>query len=391
MDTSLLRQSVFAITLLSLGISVQYVSSDTSSVLATYSGACQKSIKAYSSDFKNICSNYGIWVKLGFCTENEFNNFTVAICNGSYTEQPDSEAKTNFYAAVNNVSQSCLNVSLYCFQATVISKVLKQQEQYCSLMKLGYINGSTNSCLKSGVQGICISDEVDMLQSAACVSNNNTNANQTFSVAVLSTSIQCQSRIDSCGRTFDKLFWPAFLSENYCEFFNGQYQNLTLNSCLTEGGACNETELNMLITSACGEVTPNVTAETTTPFLTTEFLESLAATTKSKSNDLLQVVMAVSPTHGGQPYTWWSVLHMVVSPTHGGQSYTWWSVLHMAVSPRHGGQSFTWRSVLDIAVTPTHGGQSYNGGQSYTWQSVLQWRPVLRMAVQSYNGGQSYT
>ncbi|KAH9494633.1 hypothetical protein Btru_019792 [Bulinus truncatus] len=240
MEMSFFARSIFVITLLCNGLLADFVS-DVTSIIKTYSGACQLTLDGVTrntSRYETImCTNntllHKYTVHIGFCSDHEFYNLSASFCNVSYTEQADNEAKETFHAAVNNVSYSCQRKVFTCCDLSAVTTVLRQQEQYCPLM------GSIGCCLVSGVYN-CSTEEVNVLQYGACCADAMSTGRRT-SIAMLSVYF-----------------------ERYCEFMNNQEGDFNLKTCLTNGSYCSESEFNTLNESACEEHTSLVTSHTTT-------------------------------------------------------------------------------------------------------------------------------
>ncbi|KAK6982311.1 hypothetical protein BgiMline_017684 [Biomphalaria glabrata] len=239
--------------------------SDLGPVVATYTPACQLVVDYNSSEVLNLtvsCNYISIYagylysVKLGFCTENEYNNLTVTVCGGNVTDTEVSPARTNFYAAVNNVSHSCQSNIYTCIKSSVIPIVMRQQEQFCSLMSLN-VNGTTSElCLTTGDYN-CTQDEFNQLKTAAC-SVNSTTVDQNFSRALLNTTSKCQSMISHCAGTSTEA-WIDVLVQKYCDSLKINSDAGSAEECFKQDGACTSAEFDMLKLAACGQETTTST------------------------------------------------------------------------------------------------------------------------------------
>lgn len=245
--------------------------SDLGPVVATYTPACQLVVAYNSSEVLNLtvsCNYISIYagyfdrVKLGFCTENEYNNLTVTVCGGNVTDTKVSPARTNFYAAVNNVSHSCQSNIYTCIKSSVISMAVRQQEQFCSLMSLNVGGTTSEQCLTTGDYN-CTQDEFNQLKTAAC-SVNSTTVDQNFTTALLSTTSKCQSMISYCAGNSKDAWYYVFVLQ-YCQALKVD----NAEACFKFDGACTNAEFDMLKLEACGPETTTMSVSSPTTTLST--------------------------------------------------------------------------------------------------------------------------
>ncbi|KAH9494630.1 hypothetical protein Btru_019759 [Bulinus truncatus] len=259
-------------TLVSLVVWFGHVTADIdSSVLKGYSPACQVTVSTQDIDLPqctSMCDEmYEAFVKLGFCTDSEFNGLKAVVCTGGDVGSggggagPISETKRKFYEALNQMPSPCLTNALRCILLSAVGIILKQQEQYCSLMNMNLNNVAMESCLASGSSG-CALSEFKSLKSAACVSGKTSAAEHGFSDALLTTSGQCQSRLYSCTHDGGHVKYFNFeertdavnlvAKERYCEFLRYQVQGKSLEACLkASNNSCTSTEFDLLKAATC--------------------------------------------------------------------------------------------------------------------------------------------
>ncbi|XP_013076554.2 uncharacterized protein LOC106062788 [Biomphalaria glabrata] len=226
-------------------------------VIKTFTSACQLmfSQSVYMNmTAKTYCSQEGLkvlaqyLVRMGFCTENEHNTLTETVCNRSrpYTQLTISRARSNFYAALNSQSYQCQAKLHSCLKSNSASVVLKQQEQFCSLLNLDMKGTTSEMCITHGTQS-CTKSEFDQLKSAACEVTA-TDVDQTFSDALLKTSMKCQAQVSSCVDSNENAT-QLVVFENYCAALNAT-TGPRVAACKAVN-VCTSAEMNLLRAAAC--------------------------------------------------------------------------------------------------------------------------------------------
>ncbi|XP_055892846.1 uncharacterized protein LOC129927467 [Biomphalaria glabrata] len=229
-------------------------SADIYSAIKSYSPGCQLTLSDFSQNYTQadcsiLTANQDAFynkVQVGFCTEQELENFTATVCGRSSSEKSISDAKTHFYKAFNLVSEKCQRKSIDCVLTSIVSLVLKQQENYCLLMN--FSDASTESCYTSGADA-CERSEYEQLKVAACA-NRKTNADQRFSTALMSLNPECRQQINKCTRT-KTLF---IVRQKYCDVVISLQNTDSLNECNGQITACDPSELRSLEHAACNAI-----------------------------------------------------------------------------------------------------------------------------------------
>ncbi|KAH9494629.1 hypothetical protein Btru_019757 [Bulinus truncatus] len=235
-----------------LAVTLKLVCADWTSLINAYSSICQLSINSSASALYTAgCSTvtatqepYLAVVKLGFCTEQEFNNLTATVCGRSNNTKPDSTAKLNFYNALNLIDVDCKIAFVQSISNSVTAIVFKQQEMYCQLSSLiiEYVNS------RNKYPHNCYSYKYSSVLTATCPESK-TDVDQKFSTAILSTtSSTCQNKISTCASTQTIQMVVAM---QYCEYLNSEEVGTSTKSCLRLNNACTLSEIVELQDTAC--------------------------------------------------------------------------------------------------------------------------------------------
>ncbi|KAK6982308.1 hypothetical protein BgiMline_017681, partial [Biomphalaria glabrata] len=192
---------------------------------------------------------YHCLVSNGLCTEDEFDDFTIAACGFIISDFVVSDYKEHFYKIIDSTSTKCQNQILSCINISTVATLVKQAEEFCYLLNLN-VNGTTSQmCLSNQ----CSPAEFAILRVAACKEEYHSKKTEfDFGDLMMFTTPQCQGYMELCTvQSFDALSFIR--NKRYCNVLELEENGKSPRDCLVRENenSCSVFEYNMMLLGAC--------------------------------------------------------------------------------------------------------------------------------------------
>lgn len=185
-------------------------------------------------------------VNIGFCTESEYSSLVKDSCGSSDDQKTASGAKTSLYNTLSSTAESCQRSALLCIQGSSVATVMKQQENYCSLLNIFNDFSDSKKCLTTSG---CSTEEFNKIKSIACASSS-TVGEGTFATTVMGSTSKCKWAMETCTSSSDTAL-ALIQSEDYCKVMNINNNGATTETCLVADSRCTKSEFDSLKHAAC--------------------------------------------------------------------------------------------------------------------------------------------
>uniref|UniRef100_A0A2C9LPH6 Uncharacterized protein n=1 Tax=Biomphalaria glabrata TaxID=6526 RepID=A0A2C9LPH6_BIOGL len=204
--------------------------------------------KMMTTKYRSVTA-YHCLVRVGLCTEGEYDILKTLACQDSPNFQPASAlAKLKLYRTINLANKTCQSQMLVCIRKYITAIVLKQQEHYCALVDLD-INGVTSkSCLAEN--RACSDYDYQTIKEAACDTALIEKDFTPFVNAIQAITTQCRHSIETCYSRSQNVRL-LINSEQYCQVMHVEESGSSTYHCLVVQGSCSKEEFEQLEQSAC--------------------------------------------------------------------------------------------------------------------------------------------